>query len=150
MPRGGASILMRENEPCFGEQIMRTILRTMPLAALVLAGCATGPSLSERMSAYVGRPESILVKQLGVPNRRIRVAGVTYFAYVHQHFHYTSGSYGFGMGPIFDADDDDDAFFGPAFGGGFPARAYTDTCVVTFTLKDKMVQSYTMRGNACY
>ena len=126
---------------------MRTILRTMPLAALVVvAGCATGPSLSERMSAYVGRPESVLVKQLGVPNRRISVAGVTYFAYVHQHFHYTSGSYG--MGPIFDADDDE--FFGPAFGGGFPARAYTDTCIVTFALKDKVAQSFTMRGNACY
>ena len=126
----------------------RTTTLAAPLAAVALAGCATGPSLSERMSAYVGRPESVLVAQLGVPNRRIHVAGVTYFAYVHRHFHYSSGSYGMGGPFIYPADD---GFYGPFFGGGgFPAQAYTDSCTTTFALKNNIVQSFTLRGNACY
>ncbi|MCF3947444.1 MULTISPECIES: hypothetical protein [Acidiphilium] len=124
---------------------MRKLILTAPLAAAALAGCATGPSLSERMSAYVGRPESALVAGLGVPNRRIDVAGVTYFAYVHRHFHYSSGSYG--MGPFFYPVG---GFYGPFYGdGGFPATAYTSSCTTTFALKNNIVQSFMLRGNDC-
>lgn len=125
---------------------MHKILVAAPLAALVLTDCATGPSLSERMSAYIGQPESVLVSHLGVPNRRIHIAGRTYVAYVRQDFHYEAGSYG--MGPAFYPSYG--GFYGPSFGGGFPAQAYTDSCTVTFVLKDKVVQSFTMYGNACY
>lgn len=125
---------------------MRRIIMIAPLAAVALAGCAVGPSLAEQMSGYVGRPESVLVAQLGVPNRRIHVAGVTYFAYVHRRFHYSPGSYGMG-GPFFYPGDDD--LFGPFYGGGFPPQAYTSSCTTTFALKNHMVESFTLRGNDC-
>ena len=124
---------------------MRKLIMAAPLAAMALAGCATGPSLSERMSAFVGRPESVLVAGLGVPNRRIHTGGLTYFAYVHRQFHYDSGSYG--AGPMFYPYG---GFYGPFFDGGFPAQAYTDNCTTTFALKNKVVQSFTLRGNDCY
>ncbi|MGC9269758.1 hypothetical protein [Acidiphilium sp.] len=124
---------------------MRKLILATPLAAVALAGCAVGPSLSEQMSSFVGRPESVLVAQLGVPDRRIHVGGLTYFAYEHRSFHYESGSFGYGpfYGPGFGG------FYGPFYGGGFPAEAYTNECTTTFALKNKIVQSFTLRGNDC-
>jgi hypothetical protein len=126
------------------ERLMRNVFLAAPLAAVALAGCAVGPSLAEQMSGYVGRPESVLVAQLGVPDRRIHVGGLTYFAYVHKSFHYQSGSFGYGgFGGFYGP------FYGPFYGGGFPAEAYTNECTTTFTLKDKVVQSFALRGNDC-
>lgn len=123
---------------------MRKLILAAPLAALALSGCATGPSWAERMSAYVGRPESVLVAGMGVPDKRISVGGLAYFAYVRKSFHYVGGG-GFGPSPFFYG-------FGPGYygsWGGFPAQAYTDECTTTFALKNQTVQSFTLRGNDC-
>jgi len=126
---------------------MRKLFMAAPLAAIAMAGCAVGPSLAEQMSGYVGRPESVLVAQLGVPDRRIHVGGMTYFAYVHKSVDYQSGSYGFGgfggFGGFYGP------FYGPFYGDSFPAQVTTDECTTTFALKDKIVQSFTLRGNDC-
>lgn len=120
---------------------MRKLFLATPLVAITLAGCAVGPSLGEQMSGYIGRPESVLVAQLGVPNRRIKVGGIDYFAYVHKSMSYQSGSYGFGgfYGP----------FDGPFYGGDFPAQVTTNECTTTFALKNKTVQSFALSGNNC-
>lgn len=60
---------------------MKRFMYLLPIA--VLAGCATGPGLQARMSAYVGATPKTLVTQLGVPDKQISVGGVQYLAYVH-------------------------------------------------------------------
>ena len=119
--------------------MIRKLVLAAPVAALVLAGCAIGPSLAEQMSAYVGRPESVLVAQMGVPNRKIEVDGTTYFAYVQRSYHYQPGF----APPVYPG------FYGPFYGPYFPPSAYVDQCTVTFAIQDKMVKSFTLRGNAC-
>ena len=120
---------------------MRRILLAMPAVALGLAGCAVGPTHAEKMSALVGQPTSVLVARLGVPNRRITVGGVTYFAYVKRRVSYTSGSYG--VGPIYYA------YYGPFIGGGFPPEYNSESCTTTFAIEGKLVRSFTLRGNDC-
>jgi hypothetical protein len=112
-----------------------------PAMALGLVGCTMGPTHAEKMSAFVGQPVSVLVARLGVPNRRITVDGVTYFAYVKHHVSYTSGSYG--VGPIYYA------YYGPFAGGGFPPEYNSESCTTTFALQGKLVRSFTLRGNDC-
>ncbi|HQT75385.1 MAG TPA: hypothetical protein PLX84_15785 [Acidiphilium sp.] len=120
----------------------RKLVLAAPVAALMLAGCAVGPSLAERMSGYVGRPESALVAALGVPDRRITVDGTTYFAYVERSY---SAQPGVGApfpgfyGP----------YYGPYYGPVFPPATYTRQCTVTFALKGGMVKTFTLRGNDC-
>lgn len=123
---------------------MRLLILAAPFAALALSGCVRGPSLAQQMSGYVGRPESVLVAQLGVPDRRIAVGDLTYFAYVHRAFHYQSGS--IGAGPFFAGYG---GFYGPIFAPAFPTQANTEECTTTFALRHKIVQSFTLRGNDC-
>lgn len=124
--------------------MMRKLVFAAPLAALALAGCAVGPSLAERMSAYVGRPESVLVAQMGVPNRRIRVDGTSYFAYVRRSYHEEPGFAGPDYVPGFYGP-----FYGPFLGPMFPPSTYETACTITFAIRHKMVKSFSLRGNAC-
>ena len=116
----------------------RKLVLAAPVVALVLAGCAVGPSLAERMSAYVGRPESALVAALGVPDRKITVDGKTYFAYVERSYSYQPG-----FVPPYPG------FYVPYYGPFFQPDTYTRQCTVTFALEGGMVKSFTLRGNDC-
>ena len=120
---------------------MKNLVFAIPAIALGLAGCTVGPTQAQKMSAYVGQPVSVLVAQLGVPNRRITVNGVTYYAYVKHHISYSPGSYG--VGPIYYA------YYGPFADGGFPPSYNSETCTTTFALQGKLVRSFTLRGNDC-
>ncbi len=121
---------------------MRNSMLTLALATLSLAGCAFGPNLAERMSMYVGQPESVLVAQLGVPNRKMTVDGVTYFAYVRHHVSYSPGS--FCYGPAYYS------YYGPVIPcNNFPPTYRYERCTVTFALEKKRVQSFTLRGDDC-
>ena len=123
---------------------MRKLALAAPAAALVLAGCTFGPGLSERMSAYVGRPESALVQQMGVPDKTITVNGTTYLAYRQGRPVYYGGPY---FAPY------------PGWWGGYPfyptlTPGYVPTyvyqsCTITFAVKKGMVESFTLRGNDC-
>jgi hypothetical protein len=130
---------------------MRKLILGVPLLAAGLAGCVTAPSLAERMSQFVGQPESVLVQQLGVPNRTATINGTTYLAYIRRHTEFTPGSYGYGpfMGPYGYSP-----FMGPYWGGwggwgGFPPQAVTYSCETTFIVVNKLVRSFTLRGNDC-
>lgn len=116
----------------------------MSAAALALAGCTFGPSLAERMSAYVGRPESALVAQMGVPDKRIAVNGTTYLAYERGRPVYYGGPY---FAPY------------PGWWGGYPFHPmltpdYVPTyvyqsCTITFAVTKGLVRSFTLRGDDC-
>lgn len=110
---------------------------------LLLAGCATGPSLQSKLAGYIGAPESVLVQQLGVPQRQIQVNGVNYLAY--QVRYSAQNTY---VGPYWGA--------GPYWGGPFwgpygPLQQDVQiwSCEATFALKDDKVQSFSLRGNDC-
>lgn len=119
---------------------MRKLFLIAPLLVVALAGCATGPSLAERMSQFVGQPERVLVQDLGVPSRSMTMGGVTYLAYIRSRTQYVPGSYGWGgfYGP----------FYGPAF-GGFPPQIIHDWCETTFAVTKGLVRSFTLHGDAC-
>jgi hypothetical protein len=126
--------------------IPRAALGTVLL--LALAGCVVGPSLAQRLQAYVGQPETVLVQGLGVPNRTITSGGITFLAYDWQSSTVIPGDPGFvgwgwgGFGP---------PGFG-AWGGGWatPATVITTGCEATFQMSaDDRVAAFTLRGNAC-
>jgi hypothetical protein len=112
------------------------------LPAALLAGCATGPGLQARMSAYVGSTPKILVQQLGVPDKQISVGGVQYLAYVHheedalQDYNYirlTPG--GYYPHPFYNVDL-------------APAEGPVD-CETTFAVQADKITSVKFRGSDC-
>jgi hypothetical protein len=115
---------------------------------LPLAGCDQGPSLATRLQSYVGQPETVLVQGLGVPNRTITTAGITFLAYDWQSSAVIPGQPAFavwgwgGFGP---------PGFAP-WGGGFytPPTVVTTGCEATFQMSPAdTVAAFTLRGNAC-
>ncbi len=120
-------------------------LGLLALLLPALAGCQVGPSLAMRLQPYVGQPEAVLVQGLGVPNRTITTAGVTFLAYDWQSSTVIAGDPGaFGWGWGWGG-------FGPWGGGwGTPATVVTTGCEATFQLTPAdTVAGFTLRGNAC-
>lgn len=111
------------------------------LLVLGVSGCATGPDLQSRLAAYIGAPEAVLVKNLGVPDRQVDVKGVKYFAYQVRYQAQTVPS-----------------FPPPYWGGGYwgpgwvpmPQTVQVWGCEATFMLVDDKVQSFSLRGNDCH
>jgi len=123
---------------------MRRALPALLLSTLVLSACAVGPSLSDRLSTYVGRSELDLVSALGVPTRSYETGGQKFLAYEEQRTVALPG--GFAGGP----------FYGPFgrgfYGGGYAgySTAYAPVqCDVTFALREGRVASFTYRGQGC-
>jgi hypothetical protein len=111
-------------------------MRPLLALPLVLAACATGPTLTERLSAYVGVTEVELVSALGVPARTHEAGGLRFLQYERRRT----------------VVQPPDPFWGGPFGpwwGGFPGYAYTVGCDITFTLRDGRVESFALRGDAC-
>ncbi|HET8996221.1 MAG TPA: hypothetical protein VFN42_06095 [Acetobacteraceae bacterium] len=115
----------------------RTLLLLLPV---LLGGCAN--YLAQRqafLSQFVGKPDTLLVQKLGVPTRSFTTDGVQYLAYTESRVDIIPGTPGFGWGS---------PFWG-WYGGGFPPQAVTRACETTFAVTKGIVQSYTLRGNAC-
>ena len=113
------------------------------ILVLSLAGCEIGPSLSKRLQAYVGQPETVLVQGLGVPSRTITSGGITFLAYDWQSSAIVPGYAGF-VGWGMDG-------FGPWDGGlAAPPVILTTGCEATFQMTPAAtVAAFTLRGNAC-
>ena len=126
---------------------MRKLILAAPVLATALTGCVTGPDLVERMSQLVGQPEQVVVQQLGVPNRILKVKGVTYYAYVRHSTEYVPGSVGFGYGNFIGPFGG--PFFSSYYGGGFPPEAISDRCETTFAISGGIVRSFALHGNDC-
>lgn len=124
-----------------------------PLGAIFVLGltaCQTGPTLSERLHAYIGQPEQAIVQGLGVPARTITTGGITYLAYVWQNTQVIPGSPG-PWGPW------GGGAWGP-WGGGFydPPTVVVTGCEATFQMGPSgqpgggdVAVSVILRGNAC-
>ena len=109
------------------------------LLPLLLAGCATGPTLEQRMLPFVGRGEGDLVAALGVPERTYEVEGRKFLTFEERRSYVVAGypslypGYGYGR-------------FGPSFS---PPGYIVRTCETTFAVRGGRVESFTYRGDGC-
>jgi hypothetical protein len=115
------------------------IRRLALLSLLLLAACAQGPGLQERLSVWVGRSEGDLVAEFGVPVRTYEADGRRFLQYESRR---TVARPGFDR-PYFTP-------WGPRF-GYFPAPPTYVTlgCDVTFAIRDGRVESFSFRGQGC-
>ena len=111
-------------------------MRPLLLPVLLLAACAPVPTLTERLSGFVGLPEAELVARLGVPDRQAEVQGRRFVTYAIQR------------------DDLVPTGFGPGWGGGFrrwPVEQVVRTrCEVTFEVTGGAVRGASHRGDGCW
>lgn len=129
---------------------MRRVFLILPRLAVcaTLAGCATGPSLQTRMTAYIGAPEQTLVQALGVPDKQITVNGVQYLAYVRSAAQVAPNAADFGFapwgGPYWGGP-----FYGGGFGVGLPQNIEVWSCETIFSVKAGRVWDVAFKGNDC-
>lgn len=103
---------------------------------LLCAACATGPTLAQRLSVYIGRPEVDLVTGLGVPLRTYDGDGRRFLEFEQQRLLSVPAPYGGGFGWR---------------GGLYAGTTYTTvTCGITFALRDGRAESFTFRGDGCW
>jgi hypothetical protein len=117
---------------------MRCAALALPV---LLAACAQGPGLSERLSAWVGRSEGDLVAEFGVPARTHEADGRRFLQFEQRRSVAV-------MQPGFDRP-----FFspwGPRFGYWPPPPATAVIgCDITFALRNGRVESFSYRGEGC-
>ena len=123
-------------------------MRALLLLPLLVAACATGPSLDQRLATFVGQDEGALVSALGVPVRTYETDGRKFLQFESRRTVALPGDpYGYGFGSGFGG------FRGRRygyFGGGFAPPAYASVgCDVTFALRGDRVEGFTYRGEGC-
>ena len=105
------------------------------LLALVVA-CATGPTLEQRLSPYVGRGEGELVAALGAPDRTYEADGRKFLTFEEQRSYIVAGE------PFL--------YRGSRYGPYFPPPGYVvRSCEITFAVRQGRVESFTFRGDGC-
>jgi hypothetical protein len=124
---------------------MRKIVLLATVAAL--SGCAyPNPQHVAQLNGLVGKSETDLLRNYGVPNRTFESNGHKFLAYDMNRIETIPG--GFGPGPW--------GPYGYGWGGWGGWRGGWDgpeiiqrDCETTFELVSGAVKSYTLRGNAC-
>ncbi|MGG5811785.1 hypothetical protein [Falsiroseomonas sp. CW058] len=117
---------------------MRPAFLALPL---LLAACAQGPTLGERLSTLVGRSEGDLVAALGVPVRTHEADGRRFLQFEQRRAVAVSQP-GFDR-PFFTP-------YGPRWGYVPAPPAYAVVgCDITFALREGRVESFTFRGEGC-
>lgn len=111
------------------------------LLPLLLAACAQGPGLSERLSPWIGRSEGDLVAEFGVPVR-VHEADGRRFLLFEQRRTVLVAQPGFDR-PYFSP-------WGPRFGPWPPPPAQAVlTCEITFAIRAGRVEGVSHRGEGC-
>jgi hypothetical protein len=113
--------------------------------AALTAGC--GNQLAARqakLQLLVGHSETELIQSLGIPTRTYETGGMKFLAYEDRQVEVLPGSpFFYGPGPF-------PGFYnGGFYAGGFPPTAFNLTCDTNFAITGGVVQSFTLRGNAC-
>ena len=116
-----------------------TRIASLVLLAGLLAGCVNQLAVRQNyLSQFVGRPETDLILALGVPNRTYETGGVKYLAYEERRVEVIPAT------PM---------YWGPPYWGwgpaAFPPQVLSLACETTVTVKDSVVLSFSLRGNAC-
>jgi len=117
---------------------MRRLALTLPV---LLAACAQGPTLNERLSTFVNRSEGDLVAELGVPVRTYEADGRRFLQYEQRRTVAIAepGLYRPYFGP-----------WGPRWGYAPAPPSYALVgCDITFALRGGRVESFTFRGSGC-
>lgn len=116
-------------------------MRIAPALLLLplLAGCATGPTLQQRLATFIGRSEGELVAELGVPVRSYETDGRRFLQFERERTVAVSQP---------------DPFFYPGpyryRGWMAPPPAYAQVrCDITFALRQQRVESFSLNGQAC-
>ncbi|HVZ06529.1 hypothetical protein [Rhodopila sp.] len=110
----------------------------LPLLLIVLGGCTDTLAVRQaQLNAFVGRSELELVQAMGVPTQTFETGGVRFLSYQQSQTQVIPASPWYWGGPF------------PGFYGGFPPQLVTWSCDTTFTVVDKRVTGFTMRGNGC-
>ncbi|WP_111399904.1 hypothetical protein [Humitalea rosea] len=111
-------------------------LRAALLALPLLAACATGPTVEQRLGTLIGRPEGDVVAALGVPTRVHEVDGRRFLQFEQSR-----------TVPIPSSP------FGNGYGwrrGYMPGPSYAVVqCAITFALRDGRAESFSLRGDGC-
>ncbi|MFC3123634.1 hypothetical protein ACFOD4_01060 [Pseudoroseomonas globiformis] len=113
---------------------MRRLILAIPL---LLGACATGPTLDQQLSTFVGQSEGDVVTRLGVPVRTYETEGRRFLQFEQYRTVIVPG----------------DPW---GYGGGYyrrpwisPSTYATVRCDLTFTLRGGRVESYAARGDGC-
>ena len=120
----------------------RRVLACALAAGATAAGCATGPTLEQRLLPFVGRSEGELVAALGVLERTYEVEGRKFLTFEDRRSYIVAGSYplsypGYGYGRF---------GYGPVF---TPPGYIVRTCEITFAVRGGRAESFTFRGDGC-
>ncbi|MXP65713.1 hypothetical protein E0493_20390 [Roseomonas sp. M0104] len=113
---------------------MRRLIFALPLA---LAACATGPTLSQRLSTFIGQGEGDLVAGLGVPVRTYEADGRRFLQFERQRTVLVPGdpwSYG---------------YYGMRRPWAVPSSYAVERCDITFILRGGRAESFTLHGEGC-
>jgi hypothetical protein len=107
---------------------------------IVLACCALPVACADetaaRMAALnqlVGQPEQTLLQTMGVPTRSYDADGTRFLAYDERRVDIIPGAPGVGVWSA----------------GAVPPQRIERWCETTFQVAQAVVQSFTLRGNAC-
>jgi hypothetical protein len=118
---------------------MRWAPRILPWTlALLLAACATGPSLEQRLAQLIGKREVEVVMALGVPTRTYEADGRKFLQYEQRRTIIYPGDF-YWARPY--------GRFGPGLSSG--PVLITRGCDTTFTLQQGVVESFFLRGDDC-
>jgi hypothetical protein len=118
--------------------IVRPAVGRSLAAAAVLAGCATGPSLEQRMLPLIGQSELNLVAALGTPVRTYEVDGRKFLTFEERRSYIVAGDPFLYRGY---------SRYGPYFSQpGYIVRV----CEITFALRNERTESFTARGDGCW
>jgi hypothetical protein len=109
------------------------------LLALLLAGCARGPSLEQRLAPLIGKREVEVVMALGVPTRTYEADGRKFLQYEERRTTLYPGYPYYWGGPY--------GRFGPVLSPG-PVLV-TRACDMTFTLRQGVVEAFSLHGDDC-
>ena len=115
----------------------RRVLLCSLAAAAAAAGCATGPTLDQRLLPFVGRSEGDLVAELGVPERTYEVEGRKFLTFEDRRSYIVAGDPFLYRGYT---------RFGPYFS---PPGYIVRTCEITFAVRGGRVESFSFRGDGC-
>jgi len=103
---------------------------------LLLAGCATGPTLDQRLATLIGQNEGDVVAALGVPVRVHEADGRRFLEFERTR------TIGVPSSPF---------YHGYGFRGGYvPGPSYAVVqCSITFVLRNDRAESFSYRGEGC-
>ncbi len=123
---------------------MRKLLFTnLLLFCTILIGCATTENFEKKLNIYVGKTETQLVAGEGIPTSMYENEGIRYLTYSQTES---------GVIPGTPPNVSTTYIAGKAYTrttGGTQAIGYTNTCLVTFTIVNKIVTTYQYKGNSC-